>query len=149
MQVFNLANARKIGTHDYNIFSGLLSNWWWPGIVTVILLGQIVMVEFGGFALSCNLHGLNWKQWLICIAFGAGTWVVAFLAKLIPNAIIKTLPQAGVKEVNPIGEPTSLALASRGRYSSTHFRNTPVICLYTHFHTSTHTSTHKHTHICT
>ncbi|EZG51713.1 ATPase [Gregarina niphandrodes] len=119
MQAFNLLNARKIQDKDFNIFQGLHRNPYWVGIMFIIVVGQALMVEFGSQALSVHKDGLTWQQWFICIAFGAGTWVVAALGKLIPTRIItQIVPETHNREVNPLTEPASLALASRGRISS-------------------------------
>lgn len=118
MQAFNLLNARKIGAHEFQIFKGLFSNVYWMAILLIIVVGQVLLVEFGQFALNCHLEGLTWQQWIFCLSFGVGTWIVAFLVKLLPQSVIEALPETGAKEVNPLDEPTSLALASRGRISS-------------------------------
>eukprot|EP00918_Siedleckia_nematoides_P094338 GHVU01207160.1.p1 GENE.GHVU01207160.1~~GHVU01207160.1.p1 ORF type:complete len:474 (-),score=89.17 GHVU01207160.1:198-1436(-) len=114
MQTFNLINARKIN-NEYNMFRGLGKNYMWITMMVVIIVGQVLMVQFGGFVLSVNLAGLTWEQWLISIGIGSLTILVHLASHLVP---IRLLPQSGIREVNPLAESRSFALASRGRLSS-------------------------------
>jgi Ca2+ transporting ATPase len=56
------------------------------GIVLMITILQAIIVTFGGIAFSCyTYYGLQLPQWLICIAFGFGGWLVSVLLKFIPE----------------------------------------------------------------
>ncbi|KFH11447.1 calcium-translocating P-type ATPase, PMCA-type protein [Toxoplasma gondii VAND] len=114
MQIFNMINARKINA-EWNVFSGVFRNKMWAFVVSFIFVVQVLVVEFGGLAVSCHRQGLTAVQWAISLAFGAGTVVVGFLLHLIPYTF---LPETGKKEVDLLHEGPSLALASRGRLSS-------------------------------
>ncbi|CBZ53551.1 hypothetical protein NCLIV_033380 [Neospora caninum Liverpool] len=114
MQIFNMINARKIND-EWNVLSGVLRNKMWIFIAFFIFTVQVLVVEFGGLALSCHKQGLTAVQWGISIAFGAGSVLVGFLLHLIPYTF---LPETGKKEVDLLHEGPSLALASRGRLSS-------------------------------
>jgi len=48
MQVFNQINARKLEHGEYNVFSGMLTNFPFVGITLATILVQLFMVEFGG-----------------------------------------------------------------------------------------------------
>eukprot|EP00920_Eleutheroschizon_duboscqi_P043121 GHVT01102551.1.p1 GENE.GHVT01102551.1~~GHVT01102551.1.p1 ORF type:complete len:559 (+),score=111.42 GHVT01102551.1:132-1679(+) len=114
MQLFNLVNARKISDTG-SLLSGFFRNRMWTTIVIVITIIQVVVVQFGGYGIKCHLQGLTGVQWLLSIGFGAGTVLVAHLLRFIP---LKLMPEAGQKEVDPLAEAPSLALASRGRFLS-------------------------------
>ena len=51
MQVFNSVNARKLKKEETNVFEGLTSNVYYIIIQAIIIIGQIIMVSFGGVAL--------------------------------------------------------------------------------------------------
>ncbi|KAF8822583.1 plasma membrane-type Ca(2+)-ATPase A1 PMCAA1 [Cardiosporidium cionae] len=113
MQIVNLLNARNMH-RKWNMLSGLWTNKFWMGIFLLISLGQTLFIEFGGYVVSCHLEGLTGMQWSICILFSLGGIIVHYVMKLFPDQI---LPEAGQKEMNPLHEPKSIALASRGRIS--------------------------------
>jgi magnesium-transporting ATPase (P-type) len=46
MQIFNEFNCRKVGAHQYNVFNGLMSNWIFIVVITVVILLQFALVEF-------------------------------------------------------------------------------------------------------
>eukprot|EP00922_Rhytidocystis_sp_ex-Travisia-forbesii_P059841 GHVS01088735.1.p1 GENE.GHVS01088735.1~~GHVS01088735.1.p1 ORF type:complete len:1263 (+),score=240.35 GHVS01088735.1:211-3999(+) len=113
MQIFNMINARKTG-NEINVFAGLFQNSMWLFVWCVIVIGQVLMVEFGSWALDCHLQGLSLVQWGICVAIGATTLLVPLVLRLFP---LKLVPEAGQKEVNPLDEAPSIAMLSRGRIS--------------------------------
>lgn len=118
MQVFNLVNTRRINPREFNIFENIWANHIWKAIVFLIVVGQALLLQFGRAPIGCHPHGLTWQQWMLCIAFGLGTWLAAVVGKLVPASWVEKLPQTGRKEVDPFVEPTSFVLASRGRISS-------------------------------
>ena len=60
LQVWNLFNARRLGLNS-SAFSGLAENRWFTGIVILILVGQILMVQFGGSVLrTVPLSAFEW-----------------------------------------------------------------------------------------
>eukprot|EP00923_Selenidium_pygospionis_P000681 GHVN01001070.1.p1 GENE.GHVN01001070.1~~GHVN01001070.1.p1 ORF type:complete len:1202 (-),score=114.93 GHVN01001070.1:1704-5309(-) len=111
MQIFNMLAARKI-QGEWKVFSGIFKNKIWMGVVSLIVVGQTLIVQYGGYVSSCHLDGLTTTQWVICVGFGAGSLVANVVIQLIPEA---HLPQFGRDEVNPVGEEMSVALATRGR----------------------------------
>ncbi|WJX67996.1 Putative calcium-transporting ATPase 13, plasma membrane-type [Trifolium repens] len=79
-QVFNEFNARKL--EKKNVFEGILKSKLFLGIVGVTLVLQVVMVEF--LKKFADTERLNWREWIICIGFGAVSWPIGFVVKLIP-----------------------------------------------------------------
>lgn len=52
MQIFNFINARKL-YDEFNVFEGIFSSIFFPVIVIVIFILQIIIVTFGGLPLGC------------------------------------------------------------------------------------------------
>ena len=76
-QVFNLINAR-VTSNDVKVLDGFFSNWVFIAIWLGIAALQAIITEFGSTAFETI--GLPWKEWLISLAFAAGTLIVgAFL----------------------------------------------------------------------
>eukprot|EP00038_Savillea_parva_P006458 m.163899 g.163899 ORF g.163899 m.163899 type:complete len:1320 (+) comp12355_c0_seq1:134-4093(+) len=70
MTLFNQLNARRIdGSLD--IFSGLDTNPMYLGIMGIEILGQAIVIEFGGFAMRTAPQ--SGRLWGIAIAFGSGS----------------------------------------------------------------------------
>ncbi|GLT42418.1 hypothetical protein SLA2020_164190 [Shorea laevis] len=79
-QVFNEFNSRKL--EKKNVFSGILKNKLFLGIVAVTVILQVVMVEFlKNFA---DTRKLKLSQWGICIVIAAITWPIGCMVKFIP-----------------------------------------------------------------
>lgn len=76
LQWWNLLNARVYG-ENRSIFDGLGNNWAFIGILLVILIGQILIVQFGGEMF--RTEPLNLCQWIEIIG---GTSLVALLHEL-------------------------------------------------------------------
>lgn len=77
LQWWNLFNARVYG-QNRSIFDGLGKNWAFAGISIVILVGQILIVQFGGEMF--RTEPLTLTQWLWIIG---GTSVVALINELV------------------------------------------------------------------
>lgn len=94
-QLFNEINCRSISRGkrasfrftrlflDLNIFRGILQNHIFMIIVFVSLVIQILIVEFGGVVF--HVVPLDWKSWLICVAFGTGSIPIGVLLRLLPR----------------------------------------------------------------
>ncbi|XP_044463633.1 calcium-transporting ATPase 8, plasma membrane-type-like isoform X2 [Mangifera indica] len=79
-QIFNEFNARK--PDEKNIFSGIMKNHLFMGIVALTIVLQIIIVEFlGKFTKTVRL---NWKHWIISVVIGFISWPLAFIGKFIP-----------------------------------------------------------------
>ncbi|CAL5400730.1 unnamed protein product [Camellia sinensis] len=79
-QVFNEFNARKLEAK--NVFTGILKNKLFLGIVGITIVLQVVMVEF--LKKFANTERLNWVQWMACIIIAAMSWPIGWLVKCIP-----------------------------------------------------------------
>ncbi len=80
-QVFNEFNARSIESR-LNVFSGLLTNPIFLGVIVVTVGVQILVVEFGGkFTSTTGLSLVHWG-WSALMAFG--TTPVGVLMRFIP-----------------------------------------------------------------
>ena len=82
MQVFNSINARKLQKTEYNVFSGIMGNWLYLLIQTIILVGQVILVTFGGRAV--RTHALSVSQHCHCLLIASMTLVWGFFVKLLP-----------------------------------------------------------------
>jgi len=120
LQLFNEINCRKIEMDKFDVFEGMLSNLLFVYIWIVTFFIQVLMVQFGGYAMSCYSKGLTVEGWLICFAFGAGSLPWAVVLKLIPVPT-SWLPQTGAGSAsapNPLDESGVLAMVRKSRRSS-------------------------------
>ena len=84
MQIANEWNCRKL-YDELNIFEGIQYN---PISITVRVIEsvlQVVISEFSGRLFSIYPDGMTWYQWLICIAFSLGSFIVRLILILIPD----------------------------------------------------------------
>ncbi|PMD42124.1 calcium-translocating P-type ATPase [Hyaloscypha variabilis F] len=88
MQFFNQYNNRRLD-NKFNILEGIHRNYFFIGINIIMVSGQLLIVNFGGEALST--HPLNATQWLISLALGALSLLVGILVRLIPDSLILAL----------------------------------------------------------
>jgi len=79
-QIFNMLAARKIND-EYNFFDGIFTNFMFIGVWLVIVVGQVLIVQFGSKAMKVHIKGLTGQQWVICVV------VAAF--SLVWNALLK------------------------------------------------------------
>jgi len=79
-QVFNEINSRKV-TNDMNVFKGIFTNPLFCGILSFIVVVQVLIVEFGGHGLKTV--PLEWDLWLICIAMAFLTIPLGFILRKI------------------------------------------------------------------
>jgi len=100
LQIFNFFNCRKLND-ELNIFSGLFKSRMFCIIVLIIIGGQLILGNLGGRALYVSFHAMDIRQWLIAVAFGFGSWVLAFLVKFLPS---KVCFRAGKAEADPFQE---------------------------------------------
>ncbi|KAJ5416973.1 ATPase P-type K/Mg/Cd/Cu/Zn/Na/Ca/Na/H-transporter [Penicillium crustosum] len=82
MQIFNELNCRRLDNR-FNVFEGMFRNYWFLGINTVIIGGQIMIVYIGGQAFRVTrLSGVLWVVCLIC-AVGCIPW--GMILRMIPD----------------------------------------------------------------
>ncbi len=84
--LFNQFNARVIDD-SFNVFYNIHQNFYFIGVIGLELGLQVILIEFGSSAFKVSSGGITGSQWGICIGFGALTFIVAVIAKLIPLEI--------------------------------------------------------------
>jgi len=86
MQLFNEFNSRKL-YGEWNVFEGLANN----AIFLIIVIGtvgaQIIIVQFGGRAFTCE--ALSAEQWGWCILFG----FLELPWQFVVNLVVEELPE--------------------------------------------------------
>ena len=80
MQVFNSINARKLKKNE-NVFEGIFNNFYYIFVQSFIIVGQIIIVTFGGRAVRTKR--LTLYQHLLCISISSLTLIFGFLVKKI------------------------------------------------------------------
>ena len=115
MQVFNSINARKLQKDEYNVFTGIFGNWLYLLIQTIIVVGQIILVTFGGRAV--RTHALSVSQHCMCIGIAACTLVWGFFVKLLPIDVSEKVEEEEDKRKVPdtYKKTVGLGYMSRGR----------------------------------
>ena len=115
MQVFNSINARKLQKDEYNVFSGILGNWLYLLIQSVIVIGQIILVTFGGRAV--RTHALSVQQHCYCLLISSLTLVWGFLVKLLPIDVSEKVEEDDDRRKTPDTYKKTIGLGymSRGR----------------------------------
>ena len=115
MQVFNSINARKLQKDELNVFTGIMGNWLYILIQTIIIVGQIILVTFGGRAV--RTHALSIKQHTMCLLISAFTLVWGFIIKLLPIDVTEpsTVGEEHVKTPDTYKKTVGLGYMSRGQ----------------------------------
>jgi len=72
MQLFNEVNCRMLDG-EFNVFKGVLNNPLFCGILVTTAILQVIMVQFGSYAMSVIPGGLSLRYWGLCIALGFGS----------------------------------------------------------------------------
>ena len=115
MQVFNSINARKLQKDEYNVFSGIFGNWLYLLIQGIIIVGQIILVTFGGRAV--RTHPLSLSQHCYCVLISSMTLVWGFFAKLLPIDVSEKVEDDEDRRKTPDTYKKTIGLGymSRGR----------------------------------
>jgi len=92
LQVFNSINSRKLLKKDSNIFIGITNNSLYIIIQLIIIIGQMLLVQFGGRAV--RTQPLTLIQHLGCIGIGAVSLVLGFIVKKMPFDFDEDEPEA-------------------------------------------------------
>jgi Ca2+-transporting ATPase len=90
--------ARKIND-EINILDGIHTNGMFLGVYLVIVAGQILIVQFGGWAMKVHLDGLKMDQWGLCIWVAATSLIWNFVLKFVPDRICPTLGEEDPDDV--------------------------------------------------
>ena len=115
MQVFNSINARKLQKDELNVFTGIMGNWLYILIQSIIIAGQIILVTFGGRAV--RTHPLSLQQHGYCLFISALTLVWGFFIKLLPIDVTEesTVGEEQVKKPDTYKKTVGLGYMSRGQ----------------------------------
>ena len=115
MQVFNSINARKLQKDELNVFTGIMGNWLYILIQSIIIIGQIILVTFGGRAV--RTHPLSLKQHADCLIISSLTLVWGFFIKLLPIDVTEesTVGEEQVKKPDTYKKTVGLGYMSRGQ----------------------------------
>ena len=82
MQIFNEFNNRRLD-NNYNIFEGVLKNYFFIGINCVMVGGQVMIVFVGGKAFQ--IRRIDGTQWAVCILCALPCLIWAILLRTIPD----------------------------------------------------------------
>ena len=74
MNLFNMLNARRIGSRDFNIFSRLFNNFLFIIIVVLEFVATYFMVTLGGKITTTT--SLTFGTWIASVCFGIGSLIV-------------------------------------------------------------------------
>ncbi|KAF9953887.1 hypothetical protein BGZ70_000071 [Mortierella alpina] len=88
LQIFNEVNCRRLDNR-LNIFAGIQNNRYFMVIFVIMVVFQILIIEFGGAAFETEK--LNATQWLICVLLGLLSLPAGVLIRLIPDAAFGSL----------------------------------------------------------
>ena len=115
MQVFNSINARKLQKDELNVFTGIMGNWLYILIQSIIIVGQMILVTFGGRAV--RTHPLSIKQHVDCLLISALTLVWGFFVKLLPIDVSEEITEGEeqVKKPDTYKKTVGLGYMSRGQ----------------------------------
>jgi Ca2+-transporting ATPase len=102
MQIFNEFNNRRLD-NKFNIFEGMLRNYWFLSINAVMVGGQVMIVYVGGEAFGVTrLSGVLWAVCLIC-ALGCLPWAVVL--RTIPDRHFGIVFNAVVRGMSAVLRP--------------------------------------------
>ncbi|POR39743.1 Calcium-transporting ATPase [Tolypocladium paradoxum] len=88
MQFFNLYNNRRLD-NGLNVFKGVAKNPYFIATTVAIAAGQILIITFGGSALSVTR--LSAREWAVSLMLGVLCMPVAVLLRFIPDESIRHL----------------------------------------------------------
>lgn len=119
MQIFNEFNNRRLD-NKFNIFEGMLRNYWFLSINAVMVGGQIMIVYVGGAAFGVTrLNGILWAVCLIC-AVGCLPWAVVL--RTIPDRHFGVVFNAVVAGMGFVFRPLVKGFNALGRGMKSFFR---------------------------
>jgi P-type Ca2+ transporter type 2C len=107
MQIFNELNNRRLDNR-FNIFEGILKNYWFLGINVIMVAGQIMIVFVGGTAFG--ITRIDGVQWAVCILCALPCLLWAVLLRLIPDAYFAIVFEAVTGAVAFVWRPVRQGL---------------------------------------
>lgn len=81
LQVFNSINARKLRKSEKNVFIGIFSNYYYLIVQSFIVIGQIMIVTFGGRAV--RVKRLSIMQHVQCAIISSLSLLVGYIVKVV------------------------------------------------------------------
>ncbi|CAK7274188.1 plasma membrane calcium [Sporothrix epigloea] len=96
MQVFNQWNSRRLDNR-FNIFEGLLQNWFFISISVIMVGGQVLIIQVGGLAFNIAPEGQSPTMWGYAVGLGFVSLPVGALIRCVPDAWVEMLVPAFVK----------------------------------------------------
>ncbi|KAI1971670.1 plasma membrane calcium [Ophidiomyces ophidiicola] len=102
MQIFNEFNNRRLD-NKFNIFEGMLKNYWFIGINVLMVGGQVMIIFVGGIAIGVvRLDGI---QWVICILCAIFCLPWAIVLRSIPDRYFAVLFNGTLSAVAFVWKP--------------------------------------------
>lgn len=98
MQIFNMICSRKIAD-QINIFEGIFSNPAFLVVWTIIVVFQIICVQFFGRFMQVHNNGLTGTQWLYCLLISLVTFPINLLLKYVPETLCPLLGDEDPEDV--------------------------------------------------
>ncbi|CAK7226831.1 plasma membrane calcium [Sporothrix curviconia] len=96
MQVFNQWNNRRLDNH-FNIFEGLLQNWFFMAISVIMVGGQVLIIMVGGLAFNIAPEGQSATMWGYAVGLGFVSIPIGVLIRCVPDTWVEKLVPAFVK----------------------------------------------------
>ena len=92
MQIFNALNNRRLDNR-FNVFEGLLRNWFFIGIFFIMVGGQTIIIFVGGWGAFQSVPQSP-RNWGIALVLGALSIPIGVVVRLIPDELAaKFVPQ--------------------------------------------------------
>ncbi|KAL8342323.1 hypothetical protein RB601_005027 [Gaeumannomyces tritici] len=88
LQIFNEVNNRRLD-NKLNVLEGIHRNYWFLGINTIMIAGQVLIIFVGGEAFK--ITPLDGKEWGMSIGLGAISLPVGALIRKFPDWILLRL----------------------------------------------------------
>ncbi len=79
--LFNQLNSRILDD-GLNIFKNLHKNCYFLFVFALEVIGQVIIVQYGGMLFKCSVGGLSSNQWITCLALGSTSLLVSLVLKL-------------------------------------------------------------------
>ncbi|KAF2763884.1 calcium-translocating P-type ATPase [Teratosphaeria nubilosa] len=95
MQIFNALNNRRLDNR-FNIFEGILNNWFFICIFCIMIGGQVLIIFVGGWP-AFQAVRQNGAQWGIALILGVISLPVGIIARLIPDSFAAAVVPAAIK----------------------------------------------------
>jgi Ca2+-transporting ATPase len=92
MQIFNALNNRRLDNR-FNVFEGVLKNWFFIAIFFIMIGGQVLIIFVGSWNIFQAVHQSP-RNWGIALVLGALSIPIGVVVRLIPDELVaKFVPQ--------------------------------------------------------